>query len=105
MSLFFAHKSVIFGRACRVEMALSKQRKIDGERRVLQDTWTDQYFFITQKGNPVCLVCSETVEVTKPHTPAKQCIIGLLRIHVEFTLQSIRIRRRIKRRRRRRNEP
>ena len=36
-----------------------KQRKIDGERRVFQDTWTDQYFFIAQKGNPVCLVCTE----------------------------------------------
>ena len=28
-----------------------KQRKIDGERRVFQDTWTDQQFFIAQKRN------------------------------------------------------
>ena len=36
------------------EMALSKQRKIDVERRVLQDKWTDQsspgqYVFIARK--------------------------------------------------------
>ena len=72
--MFFSVERVEF------EMAFSKQRKIDGERRVFHDKWTDQYFFIAQKGNPVCLVCSETVEVTKPHTPAKQCIIYLLRM-------------------------
>ena len=27
-------------------MAVLKQRNIDGERRVFQDKWTDQYFFI-----------------------------------------------------------
>ena len=45
-----------------------KQRKIDGERGVFQDKWTDQYFFIAQKRNScvflvlshVCLVRSET---------------------------------------------
>ena len=40
-------------------MAVLKQRKIDGERRVFQDEETHQHFFIAQKGNPVCLVCSE----------------------------------------------
>ena len=30
------------------EMAVLKQRKNDGERRVIQDKWTDQYFFIAQ---------------------------------------------------------
>ena len=33
------------------EMAVLKQRKIDGERRVFQDKWTDQYFFIAHKRN------------------------------------------------------
>ena len=32
-------------------MAVLKQRKIDGERRVFQDKWTDQYFFIAHKRN------------------------------------------------------
>ena len=43
-------------------MAVLKQRKFDGERRVFQDTWTDQYFVIAQRGNPVYLVCSEKIE-------------------------------------------
>ena len=33
------------------EMAVLKQRKIDGERRVFQDKLTDHYFFIAQKRN------------------------------------------------------
>ena len=32
-------------------MAVLKQRKIDGERRLFQDKETDQYFFIAQKRN------------------------------------------------------
>ena len=31
------------------EMAVLKQRKIDGKHRVFQDKWTHQCFFITQK--------------------------------------------------------
>ena len=96
INLFFSVERVEF------EMDVLKQRKIDGERRVFHDKWTDQYFFITQKGNPVYLVCSETVEVAKPHTPAKQCMPNRPTPHVAFTLQSIRIR---SRRKRRRNVP
>ena len=59
--MFFSVERVEF------ELAVLKQRKIDGERRVFQDKWTDQYFFIAQKRNScvflvisyVCLVCSE----------------------------------------------
>ena len=43
MSLFFAHRGLnLFFSVERVEfeMALSKQRNIDGERRVFQDKWT-----------------------------------------------------------------
>ena len=32
-------------------MAVLKQRNIDRERRVFQDKWTDQYFFIDTKRN------------------------------------------------------
>ena len=41
-------------RSGRVEFELDvlKQRKINGERRVFQYKWTDQYFF--RKGIPVC---------------------------------------------------
>ena len=51
-------------------MAVLKQRKIDGERRVFQDTWTDQYFFIAvkhTKGIHVGLVCSETTSSIPSH--------------------------------------
>ena len=37
-TLIFSVEHVVF------EMAVLKQRKIDGERRVFQDKWTDQYF-------------------------------------------------------------
>ena len=43
--MFFSVERVEF------EMAVLKQRKIDGERRVFQDNWTDQYLFIAQKRN------------------------------------------------------
>ena len=32
-------------------MDVLKQRKIDGERRIFQDKWTDPYFFIAQQRN------------------------------------------------------
>ena len=44
-NLFFSVESVEF------EMAVLKQRKIDGERRVLQDEETHQHFFIAHKRN------------------------------------------------------
>ena len=43
--MFFSVERVEF------ELAVLKQRKVDGERRVFQDKWTDQYFFIAQKRN------------------------------------------------------
>ena len=43
--MFFSVERVEF------EMAVLKLRKIDGERRVFQDKWTDQYLFIAQKRN------------------------------------------------------
>ena len=65
MSLLFAHrpKSALFGRVTEFEMELplSKQGKIDGERRVFQDKCTDQgspdhYFFIARKSNVFSLL-------------------------------------------------
>ena len=52
LSLVFAQKKLFFSvERVEFEMAVLKQRKIDGERRVFQDTWTDQYFFIAHKRN------------------------------------------------------
>ena len=48
----FRAKTLIFSvERVEFEMAVLKQRKIDGERRVFQDKWTDQYFFIAHKRN------------------------------------------------------
>ena len=44
-NLFFSVERVEF------EMAVLRQRKIDGERRVFQDEETHQYFFIAHKRN------------------------------------------------------
>ena len=44
---FFRHKICYFRSiVSSFEMAVLKQRKIDGERRVFQDKRTEQYFFI-----------------------------------------------------------
>ena len=41
----FRAKTLIFSvEHVEFEMAVLKQRKMDGERRVFQDKWTDQYF-------------------------------------------------------------
>ena len=46
----FRAKNMLFSvERVEFEMAVLKQRKIDGERRVFQDKWTDQYFFIAHK--------------------------------------------------------
>ena len=50
MSLVFAQK-LRSSMSSLSEMAVLKQRQIDGERRVFQDKWTDQYFFIAHKRN------------------------------------------------------
>ena len=47
MSLVFAQKNLFFSvERVEFEMAVLKQRKIDGERRVFQDEETHQHFFI-----------------------------------------------------------
>ena len=49
MSRVFAQKLLFSVEGVEFEMAVLKQRKIDGERRVFQDKWTDQYFFIAKE--------------------------------------------------------
>ena len=52
MSLVFAQKNLFFSvERVEFEMAVLKQRKIDGERRIFQDGETDQYLFIAHKRN------------------------------------------------------
>ncbi len=42
-----------------------KKRKVDAENRAFKSEWTSDYFFIEHKGNVICLICKESVSVTK----------------------------------------
>ena len=65
MSLVFTQKNLFFSvERVEFEMAVLKQRKIDGERRVFQDEETHQHFFIAHKRNSCDLICSETSSST-----------------------------------------
>jgi hypothetical protein len=46
-------------------MVMLKKRKVDSECRKFQEKWTENYFFIEYKRNPVCLICLHTVSVLK----------------------------------------
>ena len=64
-NLFFSVERVEF------EMAVLKQRNIDGERRVFQDQDEEthqHHFFIAHKRNSCDLICSETSSSTEPST-------------------------------------
>ena len=63
-NLFFSVERVEF------EMAVLKQRKIDGERRVFQDEETHQHFFIAHKRNSSDLICSVTSSSRPPTEPS-----------------------------------
>ncbi|XP_063960214.1 general transcription factor II-I repeat domain-containing protein 2A-like [Lytechinus pictus] len=45
----------------------AKKRKVDAENRVFNEEWTDKYAFILPQSStrPMCLICSETVSVSK----------------------------------------
>ena len=46
---------------------MSKRRKVDDEKRVFKDNWTELYFFIQHHEKPVCLICNETIAVNKEY--------------------------------------
>jgi hypothetical protein len=41
------------------------KRKVDAENRQFQDNWTEDYYFILNKGLPVCLLCDKSISVDK----------------------------------------
>ena len=43
---------------------MSKTKHVEHERP-FQDSWTNDYLFIEQKGKPLCLVCQQTVTLLK----------------------------------------
>lgn len=50
-------------------MSLSKvgKRKIDREGRVFQEKWETAYFFVEVKNIPTCLICKQSVSVSKEY--------------------------------------
>lgn len=45
----------------------SKYRKVDQERRIFQEKWTEEYFFVMFREKPICLICNEAVAVLKEY--------------------------------------
>lgn len=48
-------------------MALSKKMKIDGECRLFQEKWTNDFFFAVVNNKPTCLICTQQVAVPKEY--------------------------------------
>jgi hypothetical protein len=44
-----------------------KKRKVDAENCQFQDNWMEDYYFILNKGLPVCLLCNESISVNKEY--------------------------------------
>ncbi|XP_049748425.1 general transcription factor II-I repeat domain-containing protein 2B-like isoform X1 [Elephas maximus indicus] len=43
------------------------KRKLDRERRMFQERWERAYFFVEVKNSPVCLICKQTLSVSKEY--------------------------------------
>lgn len=50
-------------------MSLStlKKRKTDNESRQFKSEWTEKYLFVPVGAKPVCLLCNESISVTKEY--------------------------------------
>jgi hypothetical protein len=46
---------------------MKKKKKGDAENRQFQDNWTEDYYFILNKGLPVCLLCNESISINKEY--------------------------------------
>ena len=44
---------------------MAPKRKIGDENRRFCEEWTEKYFFVEAKGGPLCLICRQSVSVTK----------------------------------------
>ena len=49
---------------------MSKRKRVEHERP-FQDSWTNDYLFIEQKGKQLCLVCRQTVALSKAYNVKK----------------------------------
>lgn len=50
-----------------MSLELSKKRKVRDDTRTFRDIWTEMYFFVEYKGDPVCLICQGRVSITKEY--------------------------------------
>ena len=49
---------------------MSKRKRVEHERP-FQHSWTNDHLFIEQKGKPLCLVCRQTVALSKAYNVKK----------------------------------
>lgn len=76
----------------------SRKRKIEEEKRVFNELWTELYFFIEFKGKPLCLICQKSISVVKEynlkrhydteHKAKFDCLEGEIRKRKISTLKS-----------------
>jgi hypothetical protein len=46
---------------------MSKKRKVNDECCAFQEKWSDLYVLVKIQQKPVCLICNESVSVTKEY--------------------------------------
>jgi hypothetical protein len=46
---------------------VTKKRKICDEHRFFNNLWVYLYFFVENKGKPLCLICQKTVTAMKEY--------------------------------------
>lgn len=76
----------------------SRKRKIEEEKRVFNELWTELYFFIEFKGKPLCLICQKSISAVKEynlkrhydteHKAKFDCLEGEIRKRKISTLKS-----------------
>jgi len=49
----------------KINISLSKKRKVGTECRVFNKKWNNDYFFIEQNNVALCVICKEKVDVMK----------------------------------------
>ena len=42
----------------------SKKRKIDDEKRIFNEDWTEKFAFIEKENKPICLICKKNLLTT-----------------------------------------
>ena len=66
---------------------MSKKRKIDAQGRQFHERWENEYLFVLQGENPVCLVCYEVVSVLKEYNLRRHFETKQGAKYAQFSLQ------------------